>query len=99
MKSTETLKELRDMSAADLRAAASSTERELLNLRFRHSAGQLEQSAQLKNLRRKIARTKTVLAQKLAGQEPVVKAEATAAEGTEKKKRAPKKAAAAKGKK
>jgi len=110
MKSTETIKEFRAMSPADLRAAKTSAERELLNLRFRHSAGQLEQSAQLKNLRRRIARAMTIHAQKVRGDEPKASAKAVSktaapkteeagAETPEKKKRTAKKAPAAKGKK
>ena len=68
MKTKENLKELRELSIEGLKEKVASTERELLNLRFRHSAGQLQQSSQLKKLRRQIAQTKTVLGQKTAEQ-------------------------------
>jgi large subunit ribosomal protein L29 len=64
MKTTDKLKELRGMNAEELKSSIASTEQELLNLRFRHAAGQLEQTAQLKQLKRSIARIKTVLNEK-----------------------------------
>ncbi|MFN8390897.1 MAG: 50S ribosomal protein L29 [Bdellovibrionota bacterium] len=64
MKSTDKLKEFRGMSVEDLQAAISTTEQELLNLRFRHAAGQLEQTAQLTQLKRQVARAKTILNEK-----------------------------------
>ena len=65
MKTTEKLKEIRGLSVQELRTSIESTEQELLNLRFRHAAGQLEQTSQLKTLRRNVARARTVLSEKV----------------------------------
>lgn len=65
MKATDKLKEFRGFSIQELRTAIDSTEQELMNLRFRHAAGQLEQTSQLRILRRQVARARTVLAEKL----------------------------------
>ena len=43
---------------------------ELMNLRFRHETGQLEQTAQFKTLRRRIARIKTIYNEKLFTERP-----------------------------
>ncbi len=64
MKKREELKELRNLSAQELGERMLGTEEELMKLRFRHASGQLEQTAQLKVLRRKVARIKTLLAEK-----------------------------------
>jgi len=68
MKSTDKMKEFRGMGEGELKSALESSERELLNLRFRHAAGQLEQSAQIRALRRQIARARTVITEKKAEQ-------------------------------
>ena len=65
MKTTEKLKEIRGLSVQELRTSIESTEQELMNLRFRHAAGQLEQTSQLKTLRRNVARARTVLSEKV----------------------------------
>lgn len=41
-------------------------EEELMNLRFKHGSAQLEQTAQLKKLRRRIARIKTILSERMS---------------------------------
>ena len=63
MKIKEKLTEYRSMSADALQEKISSLQEELMNLRFRHASGQLEQTAQLRNLRKDIARMKTTLKQ------------------------------------
>ena len=63
MKIKEKLTEYRAMSADALQEKISSLQEELMNLRFRHASGQLEQTAQLRNLRKDIARMKTTLKQ------------------------------------
>lgn len=68
MKAKEKTKEFRGMSVAELNTAMSNSERELLNLRFRLAAGQLEQTAQIRALRREIARARTVLVEKRSEQ-------------------------------
>ena len=63
MKSRDTLKELRGMSAADLKKQILSQREELMKLRFRKASGQLAHSAELEKLRRNIARGLTVLSE------------------------------------
>ncbi len=65
MKAKDKLKEFRGMVIGDLRTAVASTEEELLKLRFRHAAGQLEQTAQIKSLKKTIARGRTILKEKV----------------------------------
>ena len=49
--------------------------KEGFNLRFQRATGQLENTSRTRQVRRDIARLKTVAAQKRAGAEPKVKAE------------------------
>ncbi|AWL13019.1 50S ribosomal protein L29 [Saliniradius amylolyticus] len=60
MKATE----LKDKSVEELNAELLNLLREQFNLRMQHSTGQLEQTHQLKTVRRSIARVKTILTQK-----------------------------------
>ncbi len=64
MKSTEQIKDLRTKNVDDLKNILSSTEQELMNLRFRLASGQLKQTAQIRTIKRKIAQTKTLLSEK-----------------------------------
>jgi large subunit ribosomal protein L29 len=68
--------------------------KEQFNLRFQRATGQLENTARVRVIRRNVARLKTIAAQKRAGTEPVVKAEA--APKPEKKAKAATRKAAAK---
>jgi large subunit ribosomal protein L29 len=61
MKRSKQLKDFKEMSADSLREKALSIEHELMNLRFKHRAGQLQNTTQLRTIRRSIARAKTVL--------------------------------------
>jgi len=61
MKTKDQRKELRGMSKDALREKEATLKEELMKLRFRHSSGQLEQSAQLGNVRKQIARVRTML--------------------------------------
>ncbi len=54
-------RELRELSEVELRNKERELVDQLFKLRFQHSLGQLENAAKLKNLRRDIARIKTVL--------------------------------------
>lgn len=63
MKRKEELKELTELTPEDLSKKIAEKEHELMNLRFRHASGQLSQSAQLKKLRRGIARGRTIESQ------------------------------------
>jgi len=56
--------ELRQMTIEELELKAASLEEELFNLRMRHALGQVENPMQLRNLRRDIARVKTIINEK-----------------------------------
>lgn len=57
-------KELRDLSADELSKKAAELNQELFNLRFQLHTGHLENSARIPQVRREIARVKTVLREK-----------------------------------
>jgi large subunit ribosomal protein L29 len=56
--------EARELDVAELEQRLAETRRELFNLRFQHATGQLENTGQLKEVRKNIARLLTVLTQK-----------------------------------
>lgn len=56
--------EIRDLGVEELEERVAETRRELFNLRFQNATGQLENTGQLKEVRRNIARLLTVLNQK-----------------------------------
>ena len=56
--------ELREKSVEELNTELTNLLREQFNLRMQHSTGQLEQTAQIKTVRRSIARVKTIMTQK-----------------------------------
>ena len=56
--------EVRELSLDELERRVAETRRELFNLRFQHATGQLENTGQLKEVRKNIARLLTVLTQK-----------------------------------
>lgn len=53
--------ELRELSVEEIEQTLAETNEELFNLRFQHATGQLENYRRLRQLRREIARIKTVL--------------------------------------
>jgi len=55
--------ELKGKSADELKKMLLETRKEQFNLRFQHSGGQLENTAQMRKLRRAIARIKTMMKQ------------------------------------
>ena len=57
-------KELKELTIDELNAKIKELSEELFNLRFRHAIGQLENPASLKNVRKDIARAKTILKEK-----------------------------------
>jgi len=59
--------EARELDVEELQRRLAETRRELFNLRFQHATGQLENTGQLKEVRRNIARLLTVLNQKQRG--------------------------------
>lgn len=56
--------ELREKSVEELNTELTNLLREQFNLRMQNSTGQLEQTAQIKTVRRSIARVKTIMTQK-----------------------------------
>ena len=56
--------ELREKSVEDLNAELLGLLREQFNLRMQHATGQLNQTNQLKTVRRNIARVKTIITSK-----------------------------------
>jgi len=62
-------KELRDMTADELKQKLGEFSEELFKLRFQHATSQLEQTHRIPEVRKTIARTKTVIMEKQAGRE------------------------------
>ncbi len=52
--------EIRDMSAGELNQKVASLKEELFNLRFQHATGQLENPMRIREVKKTIARIKTV---------------------------------------
>lgn len=63
MKRQNLLKEIRGLSAQDLKQRARNIAEEMMKLRFRMGTGQLEQTHRVRDLRREFARIQTVLKQ------------------------------------
>lgn len=59
-------KEFRDLDAAELEKKSQDLNQELFNLRFQLHTGHLENSARIAQVRKDIARVKTVLREKQA---------------------------------
>ena len=53
-------KEIRDMSAGELNQKVASLKEELFNLRFQHATGQLENPMRIREVKKSIARIKTI---------------------------------------
>jgi len=58
------LDKIRNMSQAELANEELKLKKELFNLRFQHTTGQLENPMKIKEVKRDIARIKTVLREK-----------------------------------
>jgi len=58
--------EFRDLSTEELAGKVQTLEQELFNLRFQLHTGHLENTARIPQLRKDIARARTVLSEKLA---------------------------------
>ena len=58
------IKAVRDKDTGALKDELSSLKKEQFNLRFQQATGQLEKSSRIREVRRAIARTKTVLREK-----------------------------------
>ena len=63
MKSKDFVKELNGLTTDQLLSREKELKEQLFNLRFKLATGQLENTASLKNVRKDIARVKTVLRQ------------------------------------
>ncbi|MBD3754259.1 MAG: 50S ribosomal protein L29 [Gammaproteobacteria bacterium] len=61
-----TAKELQDKTVEELRAELVELMKSQFNLRMQHATGQLANAAQLKTVRRSIARVKTIIRQKVS---------------------------------
>jgi len=68
MKTSEFMKDLKGCSPDELREKARQLSEELLKLRFRKASGQLEQGHRICQVRRGLARARTILTQRLAVQ-------------------------------
>ena len=55
------LKKMRNMTEVELNAELSKMKKELFNLRFQHATGQLENPVKMRELKKDIARVKTIL--------------------------------------
>jgi large subunit ribosomal protein L29 len=69
MKVNELVKELRALSNEDLEAKIKESKKELFDLRLKQSTGSLEQPSKIHELRKNIARMKTILAERENGGE------------------------------
>ena len=65
------VEKVRSMEATDIETRIKGLEEELFNLRFRNAMKQLENPLEIRNLRRDLARLKTILAEHRAGSRPV----------------------------
>ncbi len=64
------LKKMRELNVAELQTELEKNKKELFNLRFQHVTGQLENPVQMREVKRQIARIKTIIREKqLADQE------------------------------
>ena len=58
------LKKMREMTEVELNTELGKMKKELFNLRFQHVTGQLETPVQMRELKRDIARVKTIIREK-----------------------------------
>jgi large subunit ribosomal protein L29 len=58
-------REIRDLSEAELRQKVQDFTVELFNLKFQHATGQLENTERLPQVRKDLARVKTILREKI----------------------------------
>ena len=65
MKTNKYVEDLRTKNSDELRQALVDAKKELFNLRFRNATNQLDNTAQITEVRRNIARIQTVLNDKL----------------------------------
>ena len=58
------LKKMRELTEVELNTELDKMKKELFNLRFQHVTGQLENPVKLRELKRDIARAKTIIREK-----------------------------------
>lgn len=58
------LNKMREMTEVELNAELDKMKKELFNLRFQHVTGQLENPVKMREVRRDIARVKTIIREK-----------------------------------
>ena len=58
------LKKMRELTEVELKAELEKMKKELFNLRFQHVTGQLENPVKMRELKRDIARVKTIIREK-----------------------------------
>ena len=58
------LKKMREMTDIELAAELEKMKKELFNLRFQHVTGQLENPVKMREVKRNIARVKTIIREK-----------------------------------
>lgn len=58
------LKKMREMTDIELNAELDKMKKELFNLRFQHVTGQLENPVKMREVKRDIARVKTIIREK-----------------------------------
>lgn len=58
------LKKMREMTEVELNSELAKMKKELFNLRFQHVTGQLENPVKMREVKREIARVKTILIEK-----------------------------------
>jgi large subunit ribosomal protein L29 len=61
--------EIRELSDEELKIKELELKDQLFKLRFQHSLGQLENAVKMKNIKRDIARIKTIITEKSKGTE------------------------------
>ena len=69
MKVNEVVKELRALSNEELVAKIKESKKELFDLRLKQSTGSLEQPSKIRELRKNVARMKTILRERENGGE------------------------------
>ena len=64
-------KDVRELSLKELQTKEVDLQQEMFNLKFQFQTGQLEHAAKIKDLRKDLARVKTILQEKIKPQEGV----------------------------
>lgn len=70
------VKELRDLTAAELAEKGQQLSQELFSLRFQLAAGRVENPMKIRKTRRDLARVKTILRQQVSANKPTDKKQA-----------------------